>query len=121
MGAALLDDDCERFDVFVKSLMRRVATIDSIDTPANVHQCPTAKKTLYQYFFDWNRKVWIAYDWIVPQYIHDVNLKFNEMFVPNADTVRINQILNQLSNVRITFKTERKKISYIELNCKSKR
>lgn len=100
LGATLLNDDCERFDEFVKSIMQKPTTIDTIDKPANIMECPTTKKTLYEYFFDFNRNVWIAYDWIVPQYIHDVNLKFNEIFVPTADTIRINQILNQLGNVR---------------------
>lgn len=98
-GATLLDDDWEHFDGFVKNILQKSVTIDSIESPATVDECPTAKKTLYEYFFDCNRKVWIAYDWIVPQYIHNVNLKFNEVFVPTADTIRINQILNQLSNV----------------------
>lgn len=97
-----MNEDCTQFDAFIKNLMEKEIVNDSIEKPATTHQCPAAKKTLYEYFFDKQQKAWIAYDWIVPQYIHDVNLKFNEIFVPTADTVRINQILNQLSNVRIT-------------------
>lgn len=81
--------------------MQKSEIDDNIERPATVDECPTSKKSLFDYFFDCNRAAWIAYDWIVPQYIHDVNLKFNEIFVPTADSVRISQILNQLNNVCI--------------------
>lgn len=74
---------------------------DNIERPATINECPTSKKSLFDYFFDCNRAAWIAYDWIVPQYIHNANLKFNEIFVPTADFVRISQMLNQLNNVCI--------------------
>lgn len=88
---------------------------DNIERPATINECPTSKKSLFDYFFDCNRAAWIAYDWIVPQYIHNANLKFNEIFVPTADFVRISQMLNQLNNVcilevnRIQDKSRKKK------------
>lgn len=90
----LLEEDFARFDGFVKDLMQKPTVIDSIKQPANVNQCPSTKNTLYEYYFDLKKKTWIAYGWIVPQYIHDVELKINEIFVPNADSVRINHIVN---------------------------
>lgn len=81
--------------------MRKADIDDSFERPATTHQCPTSKKTLFDYYFDCTRAAWIAYEWIVPQYIHDVQLKFNEIFVPTADSVRITKILNQLNNVCI--------------------
>lgn len=83
--------------------MRKTLIADSSVRPANVDECPSAKISLFDYFFDAKRKVWTAYDWTVPKYIHDANLKFNEIFVPTAHTMRINQILNLLSNVRIDY------------------
>lgn len=81
--------------------MQKVERSDDAERPATTDECPISKKTLFDYYFDWNRGAWIAYDWIVPQYIHDVNLKFNEIFVPTADSVRLGRILNQLNNVCI--------------------
>lgn len=86
--------------------MQRPKVDDSFELPASVDQCPNSKKSLFDYYFDCNRAAWIAYDWIVPQYIHDVNLRFNEIFVSTADSVRISQILNQLNNVS-TLQLER--------------
>lgn len=111
IGATLHSDDRIHFDAFVKQLMKKPIILnDSIDQPANSNQCPGNKITLYQYYFDLKRYVWIAYDWIVPQYVHNSKLNYNEIFVPNADSVRINHILNQLSNVSKTMekKTENK-------------
>lgn len=79
--------------------MKKLVVMDSIDKPAQTFECPTSKKTLYDYFFDLKQKLWIAYDWIVPQYVHNSSLKYNEIFVPTADAIRINHILNQLNNV----------------------
>lgn len=79
--------------------MQRPEIDDSPDRPANVDECPTSKKSLFDYFFDCNRAAWIAYDWIVPQYIHDVHLKYNDIFIPTAHSIRITQILNQVNNV----------------------
>lgn len=100
-GAILLEADSICFDEFVKNIMQKPQVIDTVERPANVNECPTSMKSLFDYFFDCHRTAWIAYEWVVPHYIHDVNLKFNEIFVPTADSIRITQILNQLNNVCI--------------------
>lgn len=92
------------FDEFVKNIMQKAECDDNVERPATVDECPTSKKSLFDYYFDCNRAAWIAYDWIVPQYIHNANLNFNEIFVPTADSVRIAQMLNQLNNVCIYLK-----------------
>lgn len=100
MGASLNDaTDAMHFDEFVKNIMQKPEIEDSAERPAGVEACPTSMKTMFDYYFDCNRGVWIAYEWIVPQYIHDVNLEFNEIFVPTAASMRITRILNQLNNV----------------------
>lgn len=80
--------------------MHKVNIIDSLEIPANVHQCPTSKKTLYDYFFDCNQRAWIAYEWVVPKYIHNTYLHFNEMFVPTAVSVRVSQMMRQVSSIQ---------------------
>lgn len=79
--------------------MEKPSVEDSVGQPATGNQLPTAKRTLFEYFFDSDLMVWIAYDWILPAYIHDTRLKFDEIFVPTVESVRMNQMLNLLSKV----------------------
>lgn len=72
---------------------------DTIDIPANSFQTPTAKETLADYFFDKQKKCWIAWDWIVPTYVHNFSCKFSEILVPTADTLRNQCILNMMNKV----------------------
>lgn len=72
---------------------------DTIDKPADSYQTPTSKETLADYFFDKTKKCWIAWDWIVPAYVHDVTSKFSEILVPTADTLRNQCILNMMNGV----------------------
>lgn len=98
-GAALLDNNRIRFDVFIKKLNPMMGVQDSPDKPANTSQCPTSKSTLYEYYFDIERKEWIAWDWMVPDYIHDSKGKFSDILVPTVDTLRTEWILNLMNYV----------------------
>lgn len=99
IGAMLVAADRTHFDALVKQLMKKELVPDSMERPAAPSQCPTSRATLYDYYFDAALGVWMAYDWIVPQYLHDAQLNYNDIFVPTADSVRINHILRQLRNV----------------------
>lgn len=79
--------------------MEKPSVVDSAEQPAADNQLPTTGSTLFEYFFDLKRMVWIAYEWIVPAYLHDIQLKFDEIFVPTIESVRMNQILNLLGKV----------------------
>jgi dynein heavy chain, axonemal len=102
-GAALVDDSRIRFDSFMKKLNPLMAISDTMEKPANFTQCPTAKSTLYEYFFDIERKEWIAWEWIVPQYIHNSNQKFSDILVPTNDTLRTDWVLSLMNQVRKCF------------------
>jgi len=106
LGASLMDDSRIRFDAFMKKLNPLMAVQDTLERPANTTQCPTAKSTLYEYFFDIQRKEWIAWDWIVPEYIHNSHSHFNDILVPTVDTVRTEWTLNQMNKVKITFEKQ---------------
>lgn len=97
IGSSLMDDSRIRFDTFMKKLNPLMAVQDSPERPANNTQCPTAKSTLYEYFFDIQRKEWIAWDWIIPKYIHDSKANFSDILVPTVDTVRTEWVLNQMN------------------------
>lgn len=100
LGGALMDDSRMRFDLFMKKLNPLMAVQDTTERPANTTQCPTAKSTLYEYFFDTQRKEWIAWDWIIPEYIHNSAMKFNDILVPTVDTLRTDWLLNLMNQVR---------------------
>lgn len=99
-GGALKAHDRVRFDALVKRHMKRSYAEDAIDRPATVVECPSDRETLFDYFFDLERNAWIAYDWIVPEYVHDSALKYSEIFVPTVDAVRINHTLSRMINVK---------------------
>jgi dynein heavy chain, axonemal len=98
-GAALVDDSRIRFDDFMKKLNPLMAFSDTFDKPANFTQCPTAKSTLYEYFFNLERKEWIAWEWMVPQYVHNPNQNFSDILVPTDDTLRTDWVLSLMNQV----------------------
>lgn len=98
-GASLIDDSRVRFDGFMKKLNPMMGVQDSIEKPANTTQCPTAKATLYEYYFDQQHKEWIAWEWMVPEYIHNSMAKFCDILVPTVDTLRTDWILKLMNHV----------------------
>lgn len=115
MGAALIENDRIKFDRFVKKTMHKNTINDTINEPANANQCPTSKETLFEYFFDRNKKVWIAWDWIVPEYIHNQTFNYCDHFVPTSATIQTEYILQLLNNVRNLC--ARKRIDEIHPEC----
>lgn len=89
-----------QFDIFVKKLFGMVNVEDSALKPATTTQCPSSKETLYDYFLDRDRKIWLAWEWTTPEYIHDPMMKFSEIVVPTVDTLRTNNILSLMNDVR---------------------
>lgn len=98
-GASLIDDSRLKFDEFIKRLNPLMSIQDAPDKPANTSQWPTAKSTLYEYFFDIEKKEWIAWEWILPEYIHDPKMKFSDILVPTVDTLRTDWILQLMKQV----------------------
>lgn len=79
--------------------MTGVNVEDSIEKPASTSQIPSAKPTMYDYFLDVEKKSWIAWDWVVPEYVHDSNMNFSEILVPTIDTLKIDKILTLMNQV----------------------
>ncbi|XP_050088792.1 dynein axonemal heavy chain 10 [Anopheles aquasalis] len=100
LGASLLEESQLRFDAFIKRTLELVACEDTPDSPAPVGQLPTQKPTLFEYYFDIERKVWLAWEWIIPSYVHDSSLHFSDILVPTRDTLKIEQVLNMMNKVR---------------------
>ena len=100
LGAALLETSKIRFDRFLKKLLGMINYEDSFEKPAKIGQLPTTKSTLYDYIFDMEQKVWMAWDWLVPGYVHNSEINFSEILVPTVDTLKTDWILTLMNNVR---------------------
>lgn len=100
LGATLLEDGRILFDDFIKKTLGMMQVEDTIENPATSNQCPTSRPTLYEYFFDQTKLIWMAWEWLVPKYIHDRNVKFSEILVPTVDTLRIEWVLNLMNEIK---------------------
>ncbi|XP_062558011.1 dynein axonemal heavy chain 10 isoform X2 [Armigeres subalbatus] len=100
LGAALLEESRPRFDGFIKRNLEMINYEDSPNAPAKAGQVPTLKPTLYEYFFDMEKKVWLAWEWIVPNYVHDREVPFSEILVPTVDTLQTEWILKAMNDIR---------------------
>lgn len=100
-GASLVDESRVRFDDFMKKLNPLMTVQDSIEKPANTTQCPSAKSTFYEYYFDIERKEWIAWDWMIPEYVHTRTAKFSDILVPTVDTLRTEWVLELMNQVSL--------------------
>ncbi|CAG2056701.1 unnamed protein product [Timema podura] len=97
LGASLLHDGRLDFDDFVKRQCSLLVMEDSPDNKCTFRNIPSAEPSLFDYYLDLKEKIWVAWKWKVPDYVHDRNLKFSEILVPTVDTVRTSWLL-QLMN-----------------------
>ncbi|XP_052562272.1 dynein axonemal heavy chain 10 isoform X4 [Culex pipiens pallens] len=100
LGAALLEESRPRFDDFIKRNLEMINYEDSATAPAKAGQLPTLKPTLYDYFFDMEKKVWLAWEWVVPQYVHNREMTFGEILVPTVDTLQTKWTLKSMNDIR---------------------
>ena len=57
-------------------------------------------QTLYEFFYDGEKKQWIPWSKMVPTYVHNPDLKFYEILVPTVDTVRATWLLEMMVNIK---------------------
>ncbi|XP_074093953.1 dynein axonemal heavy chain 10-like [Cotesia typhae] len=88
MGAALVSEAQFKFDDYMKELSGLMMINDTAEKLATIDYIPTACKLLYDYVLDVKNKVWRPWKMCVPQYIHNRNQNFHEIFVPTSDTLR---------------------------------
>ncbi|XP_055533348.1 dynein axonemal heavy chain 10 [Wyeomyia smithii] len=100
LGAALLEESRPKFDTFVKQNLEMISIEDSPTASAKAGQLPSLKPTLYDYFFDQKKQAWIAWEWIVPQYIHNRETTFSEILVPTVETLQAEWILKSMNDIR---------------------
>jgi dynein heavy chain, axonemal len=94
-----LAEERRRLDEFFKRLITMVLVEDTVEVPAKFGQLPTSKGSLYDYFLDFEKGAWIAWDWMVEPYQHDRNVEFSEILVPTSDTIRTEWLLSILNQI----------------------
>lgn len=63
-------------------------------------EIPTSQPTLFEYFFDSKKLVWVPWVDVIPEYVHDPEKKFSEILVPTVDTVRTTWLLELMVSVK---------------------
>ncbi|KAL0279459.1 UNVERIFIED_CONTAM: hypothetical protein PYX00_001007 [Menopon gallinae] len=71
IGAAIVVEHRKEFDEFVKKCAAMIQMEDSPEKKANLRLLPTGQPTLYEYYVDKENGEWVAWKWMVPEYIHD--------------------------------------------------
>lgn len=97
----MLDSARTRFDEFVKRAAGMPLVEDTKEKPAAAYQFPTCKPTLYDYTFDKDKMVWIAWEWLVPDYTHNRELNIYDILVPTIDTLRTEWLLQLMNSVNL--------------------
>ncbi|KAH1015210.1 dynein axonemal heavy chain 10 [Dendroctonus ponderosae] len=100
VGAALIDSCRLEFDEYMKAQISMLTSNDTIEKKCDLIHMPTACATLYDYFLDLKEKVWVAWDWLVPEYTHDTDQRFSQILVPTVDTVRVTYILQLMNQIK---------------------
>ncbi|XP_064612357.1 LOW QUALITY PROTEIN: dynein axonemal heavy chain 10-like [Liolophura sinensis] len=99
IGGALLEDGRVKFDTQVKYLAS-LPPVTEEDKLAGPGEMPSVEPTLYEYFWDVNKKKWMPWSKLVPKYVHNPEMKFNEILVPTVDTVRTTWLLQLMVKIR---------------------
>ncbi|XP_050294970.1 dynein axonemal heavy chain 10 [Anthonomus grandis grandis] len=100
VGATLIDTCRLEFDEYMKSQISMLATNDTPENKCDLIHMPMAFPTFYDYFLDVKEKVWVAWDWLVPEYIHEKDQRFSQILVPTVDTVRVTYILQLMNKIK---------------------
>lgn len=59
-----------------------------------IGEMPVGQPTLYEYFWDGEEKKWVPWSQKVPEYVHNSEVRFNDILVPTVDTVRTMWLLS---------------------------
>ncbi|CAH8588474.1 Dynein heavy chain 10, axonemal [Schistosoma haematobium] len=101
IGGALVEEEREKFDNYVKYLasLPGPAVEETLNNPAAAGTIPSVEPSLFDYYFDIEKHVWIPWRQLVPTYIHNKSIKFSEILVPTIETVRINWFIEKLVHI----------------------
>jgi dynein heavy chain len=66
---------------------------------STIGNLPLSQPTLYDYHLDDKSQCWVAWKWMVPEYVHDHEKQFSEILVPTVDTVKTTWLLKLVNEV----------------------
>ncbi|KAF8569239.1 hypothetical protein P879_02503 [Paragonimus westermani] len=102
VGGTLVEDERVKFDSYVKYLssLPEPAEQESPKRPARAGELPNADPTLFEYYYDIGKSVWIPWSQLIPNYVHDKGKKFSDILVPTKETVRVSWLLEKMTATR---------------------
>ncbi|XP_050455387.1 dynein axonemal heavy chain 10 [Cataglyphis hispanica] len=96
-GASIVDDARPTFDEYIKKIYGLMQVQDTSTKMATLRYIPVSFPTMYDYVLDVKKKVWMAWKWLVPTYIHDRQKTFSDILVQTIDTLRTTWLVNLMS------------------------
>ncbi|XP_009868408.1 PREDICTED: dynein heavy chain 10, axonemal, partial [Apaloderma vittatum] len=99
LGAALLDAGRIKFDQNLKRISCLPVVHDD-NVLAQPGELPGQLPTLYDFHFDGFQKKWVPWMKLVPEYVHDPQVKFLDILVPTVDTTRTTWLLEQMVKIK---------------------
>nr|XP_034180267.1 dynein heavy chain 10, axonemal [Osmia lignaria] len=99
LGATLVINEKPRFDEYVKKTAGFMLVQDTVEKPATIRYIPVTESTLYDYYLDLNKNIWIPWRFLVPEYVHDREKHFSEILVPTVDTSRAIWFIQTMSDL----------------------
>ncbi|XP_062480123.1 dynein axonemal heavy chain 10 isoform X3 [Pezoporus occidentalis] len=99
LGASLLEAGRIKFDESVKRISC-LSTVNDDNTLAKPGELPGQLPTLYDFHFDASKKQWVPWMNLVPEYIHNPEVRFRDILVPTVDTTRTTWLLEQMLKIK---------------------
>ncbi|XP_028025407.1 dynein heavy chain 10, axonemal [Bombyx mandarina] len=99
LGAAIVDNGRYDFDNYIKKACPMMLVEDNPEKKATTKHFPMGFPTLYDYCLELTTKLWEAWDWLVPEYEHDRDMKFPAILVPTVDTLRLTWLIKIMESV----------------------
>ncbi|CAK1584360.1 unnamed protein product [Parnassius mnemosyne] len=99
LGAAIVDDGRFDFDAYIKKACPMMLVEDNPEKKATTKHFPMGFPSLYDYCLELTTKTWEAWEWLVPEYIHDREMKFPSILVPTVDTLRLTWLIKIMESV----------------------
>ncbi|CAH2295752.1 dynein heavy chain 10, axonemal [Pelobates cultripes] len=99
LGGTLLEAGRVKFDEYIKRLASMSTSYEE-NALAGPGELPGQLPTIYDFHFDGEKKKWIPWSKLVPQYIHKSDVKFIDILVPTVDTTRTTWLLEQMVKIK---------------------
>ncbi|KAM3960300.1 LOW QUALITY PROTEIN: dynein heavy chain at 89D [Aphomia sociella] len=99
LGASIVDDGRFDFDNYIKKTCPMMLVEDNLEKKATTKHFPMGFPSLYDYCLELSTKTWEAWEWLVPQYEHNRDMKFPSILVPTVDTLRLTWLIKIMESV----------------------